>query len=178
MQQDRALSTAVPPVRAAALPAPATRRTIHVRHAFPAPPSRVFAAWLDPAIARRWLFATATRPIADVAIDARVGGAFRLADRGRDELDTLCWTGEYLRIDAPRRLAFTLIGPGLPHTRVAVRIDARGSGCELVLRHAPVPERHAQQVEERWIGCLFGLELLLSSGARRGPRRYDAGGRR
>jgi uncharacterized protein YndB with AHSA1/START domain len=56
---------------------------IRITHRFAAPPQRVFEAWLDPALAGRWLFATATRPMTDVAIEARVGGSFRLARRSR-----------------------------------------------------------------------------------------------
>ena len=44
-------------------------------------PERVFNAWLDPDVARQWLFATATRPLAHVAIDARAGGSFRFVER-------------------------------------------------------------------------------------------------
>ncbi|MEO5765207.1 MAG: YciI family protein [Casimicrobiaceae bacterium] len=37
---------------------------------------RVFDAWLDPAIAGRFLFAMATQPMTHVAIDARIAGTF------------------------------------------------------------------------------------------------------
>ncbi len=32
--------------------------TLTVRHAYTCPPEPVFEAWIDPAVARRWLFAT------------------------------------------------------------------------------------------------------------------------
>ncbi|MGH6692181.1 MAG: SRPBCC family protein, partial [Gammaproteobacteria bacterium] len=41
---------------------------------------RVFGAWLDSKRAGRWLFATATCPMAQVRIDARVGGSFSFVD--------------------------------------------------------------------------------------------------
>jgi uncharacterized protein YndB with AHSA1/START domain len=55
------------------------RAAIHVARRFSAPPERVFNAWLDPEVARKWLFATALHPMTEVEIDARVGGTFQLA---------------------------------------------------------------------------------------------------
>src|SRR5438874_7907588 len=48
-----------------------------------ASPQRVFDAWIDAGIARRWLFATACRPLASVTIDTRVRGSFALIDDRR-----------------------------------------------------------------------------------------------
>src|SRR5258708_6816799 len=46
---------------------------IRVARRYAASSARVFDAWLDPEFAGRWLFATASRPLAHVAIDARFG---------------------------------------------------------------------------------------------------------
>src|SRR5512144_802142 len=54
--------------------------TIHLVRRFGSTPSTVFNAWTDPALAGQWLFATASRPMARVCIDARVGGRFRLTE--------------------------------------------------------------------------------------------------
>jgi len=37
--------------------------TIRVTRRYSAPPDRAFDAWLHPAVAGKWLFATASRPI-------------------------------------------------------------------------------------------------------------------
>src|SRR5438046_1332656 len=62
-----------------------SHRTLCLTWRFAASPERIFNAWLDPPFAARWLFATASRPIAHVEIDARVGGAFRFVDRHYDK---------------------------------------------------------------------------------------------
>src|SRR5687768_4163810 len=67
---------------------------------FDAPASRVFDAWVDPDIARRWLFATASRPVARAKMDARAGRFFSLEDQD------VVWTGRYLEVARPRRLVF------------------------------------------------------------------------
>lgn len=139
------------------------RDAVRVTSEFDAPPERVFDAWLDPGIAGKWLFATATRPAARVAIDARVGGAFRFEegyDGGRVQ-----HAGVYVVIDRPRRLVFTLSGVKRPRnvTRVCVEIAALDSGCELTLVHENVPQDRAIRTENRWTGMLYGLGKTVDS---------------
>ena len=124
---------------------------------------RLFAAWLDPAIAGRWLFATASRPLAHVEIDARVEGTFRFVDRRDGEITA--YTGEYVAIIPPRCLAFTLAMTQPPQviTRVTVAIAPLKKGCALTLTHENVPQDHADHVEGRWTGILYGLGVTLDS---------------
>jgi len=46
---------------------------VHVRRTIAAPPQRVYRAWLDPQLMRRW-FAPASFTVRRVAVDERVGG--------------------------------------------------------------------------------------------------------
>jgi uncharacterized protein YndB with AHSA1/START domain len=71
-----------------------------------APPERIFDAWLDAAEARAFLFASRVSEPVDSEIDACVGGRFRIVRRsnGKD----IEYSGEYLEIDRPRRLVFSL----------------------------------------------------------------------
>jgi hypothetical protein len=55
-------------------PAVGAPSTIRVDARYDATCERVFNAWLDPDVAGRWLFATATRPIAHVEIEPRETG--------------------------------------------------------------------------------------------------------
>src|SRR5262249_40040729 len=63
--------------------APVLTRSVRATRRFGASPERVFAAWLDPTLVRRWLFATATRPLDKFEIDARIGGRLRIVDNAR-----------------------------------------------------------------------------------------------
>ena len=137
---------------------------VRLSERYHASPKRVFNAWLDPKVAGKWLFATAARPMTEVAIDARVGGSFRLADRRQD--DTTEHSGEYLEIVPHRRLVFTLFGENHPRvaTRVIVEVaPVAKSSCELRLIHEDVPPERVSYTEARWTGILYGLGQTLAS---------------
>jgi uncharacterized protein YndB with AHSA1/START domain len=144
---------------------------IRVTSRFRAPPERVFNAWLDPAVAGKWLFATASRPMRHVRIDARVAGSFHIAEQRNG--NGAGHTGEYVEIVPRRRLVFMLRAEEHPdvRTRVTVEIAPLKSGSELTLIHENVPPEHANETEGRWTGILYGLGLTLTSrGARGAPR--------
>jgi len=136
---------------------------VRVARRFTVPPERCFDAWLDPASACQWLFATPTGRVGTVEIDARVGGAFLLVDC-RDGED-VAHVGEYLELVRPARIVFVF---GVPkyspaRDRVAIDITASTDGCELVLTHTLTPgmEEWATKVEEGWTGILSGLARCL-----------------
>ncbi|MEO8751545.1 MAG: SRPBCC family protein [Casimicrobiaceae bacterium] len=134
---------------------------VRVTRRYGVAPSRVFAAWLDNDCAGRWLFATASWPMAHAQIDPRVEGSFWLVDRRGGE-----YAGEYIEIVPCRRLAFTLSMDELPRlvSRVTVDLVQLPKGCALTLTHADVPRGHARRVEGRWTGILYGLGVTLDSG--------------
>ena len=134
-----------------------------VTHSYAATPEKVFDAWLDPAIARRFLFATPTGEMIRAEVDPKVGGQFTFTDRRPDMGDVL-HTGEYLEIDRPRRLAFTFgvpqFDPGF--TRVLVEFaPAPGGGCHVTLTQSDVPPEWADRSKEGWAMILGWLEAAL-----------------
>ena len=139
--------------------------TVRVARRFDAAPERVFDAWLDPAIAGRFLFATATGRMVRVEIDARIGGRFAFVDRrGGEDIEHV---GKYLEIDRPRRLVFTFAVPkfSAQSTRVTIDIVPAAAGCTLTLTHEGVLPDYAGRTEEGWTGILDGLAGTLASSA-------------
>ena len=55
--------------------------TVVVTRSLEAGAERVFDAWVVPAVARKWLFATPTGVRVRVEIDARAGGKFEIVER-------------------------------------------------------------------------------------------------
>ena len=129
-----------------------------VTHRYAAAPERVFDAFLDVSIARRFMFATATGEMIRAELDPRVGGRFTFVER-RPEMGDVEHVGEYLEIDRPRRLVFTF---GVPQfdprmTTVTVEIRPQGDGCELTLVNEGVPPDYAKGNHEGWSRILDGL---------------------
>ncbi len=119
-------------------PAPKPADKVIVRRTINAPREDVFAAWLDPKGMSQW-FCPGDVQTANVQIDARVGGKFRIVMRKPGE-DT-DHTGEYKIIDRPSKLAFTWSSNYTDNqpTPVTIEFFDRGKQCELVLTHERFP---------------------------------------
>jgi len=133
-----------------------------VTHRYSAPPERVFDAFLDVAIARRFLFATATGEMIEASIDPRVGGRFVFTER-RPDMGDVRHVGEFLVIDRPRRLAFTFGVPQFDPRMTTVSIDLKsdGEGAELTLTHEGVAPEYKDGTADGWRRILAGLEPAL-----------------
>ncbi|WP_375592045.1 SRPBCC domain-containing protein [Chitiniphilus eburneus] len=115
-----------------------------------APPQRVFEAWLDPQVARHWLF---TSPISEhniTEIDARVGGAWRITDRREGVAYT--GIGEYLEIAPPRRIVFTFAMPQFSpaYDRIDVEIEPDGGASVLTVTQHGLPPDFNEATEAGW----------------------------
>jgi uncharacterized protein YndB with AHSA1/START domain len=136
--------------------------TLSVTHRCAAPPGRVFDAWLDPALARRFAFATPTGEMIVAEIDPRVGGKFNFTDR-RPDMGDVAHVGEYLEIDRPRRLKFSFAVPQYDPRATVVTLEFRAvdGGTEVVLTHEGVAAEWAAGTPKGWETILGGLERVV-----------------
>jgi uncharacterized protein YndB with AHSA1/START domain len=121
-------------------------------------PERIFDAFLDPKIARHFLFATAAGEMITAQVDARVRGRYEFAER-RPDMGEVRHVGEYLEIDRPRRLAFTFGVPQFDPRMTTVTIDIRSTKgiCEVTLTNEGVPEAYVEPNRQGWSRILAGL---------------------
>jgi len=141
-----------------------TQETATVRAArhYDVPPERVFDAWLDPAIAGRFVFATPQGQMIKAEIDPRVGGGFTFVDR-RPEMGDVEHVGTYVEIERPRRLVFDFAVPAYDPTltRIAVDFAPSNGGTDLTLTHAGVLEAYVAQTQTGWGMILENLERAV-----------------
>ena len=135
--------------------------TVEVSRRIDAPPATVFDAWLDPASARKWLFATDGGVMEKCEIDARVGGRFTILERRGEDLAE--HYGEFVELDSPRRLAFDFwTSFGEVRTRVTVTIEPDGDGSRVTLRHDGVWADYEERTREGWTSILDGLAKSIA----------------
>lgn len=130
--------------------------TVAISRHIAASPEAVFDAWLDPASARRWLFATPGGVMERCEIDARVGGGFAIFERRGDDLAE--HFGEYREIDRPRTLSFDFwTSFSEERTLVTVNISPEGDGSLLTLTHRGVRADYEERTQKGWTMILDGL---------------------
>lgn len=138
-----------------------------VRRNFAAAPERVFDAWLDPAQARHFLFATPDGEMLTCEIDARVGGRGLIVERR--EGDDARHRIRFEVIDRPSRLVFLFSADPAEEgqwTRVSLDFAATDAGTTLTLTHEmdPAWAPYEEQTRKGWTMILESLGRTLESG--------------
>jgi uncharacterized protein YndB with AHSA1/START domain len=153
-----------------------TSTIVRVQRAYACPAEAVYDAWLDPATARRFLFATPGGSITQCDIDPGVNGNFTVVDRRPLEADAATameveHRGRFLQLDRPRRIAFSFSLPQFQshETAVIIDIEPQGDGCELTLRHdlglAEDARDMLELTEAGWTRMLAALDDALKATA-------------
>lgn len=141
-------------------PAPSLKHVRCIRAA----PEKVFKAFVDPREIVHW-WCPDEGPTLSAETDLRVGGRFRVVFRTMDgELHESL--GEYLEIDAPRRLVMAFWWSITPHlrTRVTVSIDPIDDGAQVTVLHEGFDDTVSRDSHEAgWAGALDKLAARVES---------------
>ncbi|MEO9249659.1 MAG: SRPBCC domain-containing protein [Gemmatimonadaceae bacterium] len=142
-----------------------TENVLVVRRDMAVPREQVFGAWLDPVSLSHWMLGDPTHwAQSTVAVDARVGGKFRIVMNGPTGGHE--HVGEYLVIDRSSLLSFTWTSAGTDFTPTVVSIEfhERGNGTEIVLTHRRLPAAKVTSHREGWTAILKNLDAVLTGG--------------
>jgi uncharacterized protein YndB with AHSA1/START domain len=116
-------------------------RCIHLHRVLRCPPGRVYRAFLEPLAMARWIPPYGF--LCEVhAMDARVGGRFRMSFHAFASGAVHAFGGEYLELVPERRIRYTDVfdDPGLPGTmEVTVTLDAVSCGTALQVTQSGIP---------------------------------------
>jgi len=129
---------------------------------YDASPERMFHAWSDMATLAKW-FGCGSDMLWNVhEWDVRSGGAIRVSLDFPDSRYVV--TGSFVEVDPPNHLRYRWQHDEM----VDVRIEARGTGCRLILEHTwPPTDEDRSMVEAGWsdatrrLGDLFGRAAVV-----------------
>jgi uncharacterized protein YndB with AHSA1/START domain len=140
-----------------------TMTEVRLQRTISAPPHRVYRAWLEPDLLRRWL-APGEMTVTRVEGDGRVGGTYRIWQASAEGEDVGGFEWEVVELVRDERLVFhwRFVGPDRAvdtalDSRLTVTLrEAPGGGTELTLVHdrldafaAAMPDI-AEQVGPGW----------------------------
>jgi uncharacterized protein len=134
---------------------------------FDVPIERVYAAWTDPELVRRWLLPNSC-VARDAKTHARHGERYWIHGVGADGSEYEI-SGEYLEVLPNRRIVKTWSyeGPAARLPAKPTRVHAEfektpaGSGTELTIRHEVPGRPNLIRLRQSWTECLDGLQALL-----------------
>lgn len=144
---------------------------LRVSRRFEASRERVFDAWTNPEVLRRWWAAGESwdTPLAEV--DLRPGGRYRLSMRDPASGAVHTVAGEYTEVEPPERLAYSWAWESespdgsADSTHVVVEFHEVGDGTEVVLIHSGFVNARAREVHAHgWGECLDNLERKVIRG--------------
>jgi uncharacterized protein YndB with AHSA1/START domain len=140
--------------------------SVRVSREVRAAPERIFDAWLNADEARTFLFADRIGDAISSEVDAWVGGRFRIVRRRDGE--NIGYSGEYLEIDRPHRLAFSLFVEKYAQRddRVIVEFAAVEEQSLIVLTHEFSLRNPAERsrIQYGWAKVLDILVALCTEG--------------
>jgi len=140
------------------------RTALSLRRFYRAPVAAVYAAWTTPARVSCWMGATDAFGPADVTMDLRPGGAYRIVMHAPDG-ETHCVNGMFRDVIPGRKLVYTWAWASTPEREslVTVEFAPADGGTELVLTHRRFADGAARDRHlGGWTGCLGRLERFLA----------------
>jgi uncharacterized protein YndB with AHSA1/START domain len=133
---------------------------VRLHRVLTAPPERVYRAFLDPAALAKWLppdgFTCTVH-----ALDARVGGSYRMSFHNLSTGNGHSFGGTYLELVPNERIVHDdrFEDPGLPGAMLAtITLRPVSCGTELQVVQEGIPD--AIPVEQCYVGWQQSLELL------------------
>lgn len=140
--------------------------TLELRCTFSADRQRVFRAWTEPELLKRWAVPNPGAVCDFVEVDLRVGGEYRIGMPASEGGSYIAF-GVYQEVDPPARLVYTWrwehLADNIPDSLVTVEFIEKGDQTEVRLRHEQFVDEATRDAHlEGWDGCFKNLEKLFA----------------
>ena len=146
-----------------------TGPVIRVTTTMRAPRDKVYKAWTDPDLLKKWFFAEAGFATEEAETDLRPQGAWALKVVNQETGDSTNLYGHYAEVEPGERLAYTWTGACAGEqywTLVTVwfRHGEGGKGTELELSHGVFETQEDRDLHEQgWFACITCLDRFLEA---------------
>jgi uncharacterized protein YndB with AHSA1/START domain len=138
---------------------------VHLTRTYPAPPARVYRAWLDPDLLAQWMRPNRV-PLTKADIDPRPGGRFTIHDA-----DNSGFEATFVELDEPSKLVlqWAFVGPdrdkgGVEDSLLTITFEPAPDDATLLTLHherldslAATLPHVAARVENGWSTALDNL---------------------
>ena len=140
-----------------------TDLTLTTARVISAEPSRVFDAWLDPAMLARFMTPGPGMTVPKAAADPVEGGCFDIVMQAGD--DEIPHAGTYIEINRHSRLVFTWESPfSVEGSTVTLDFAPVDGGTEVTLTHVKFPSEESRDNHlGGWDGILGALDGALAA---------------
>lgn len=149
-----------------------TGKSLQVKHFYKASPEKVFTAWADPEIVKKWFAPSENMSVPLAEVDFKVGGTYRIGmfmPKGHMDAPadmTVYVGGEYLEIVQNKKIVLTWRWENWPSeqksTKITLDFVAKDGGTELVLSHEELSDDESVKSHTHgWMGCLKQLEKVV-----------------
>ncbi len=135
--------------------------SVEITRQIPAPPERVYDAWLDPGLMARFLRPGPGVRVRDVEVNPVVGGAFSLVMLAGEVAIPI--GGTYRELDRPKALAFSWLSSRTrADSLVRLTFTAVPGGTEMTLRHTGFPDASSRNDHDGgWVAIVDALAAQL-----------------
>jgi uncharacterized protein YndB with AHSA1/START domain len=139
---------------------------VRMERTFQASAQEVFDAWTSVEVLKRWWHAEHEWETPHAEVDLRLGGAIRLIMRNPEDGAEYGGRGEFVTIEAPRRLVFTWGWDYEDESKrqlIEVELIEHGDSTTVVLTHSGLPATETDEYVDGWQKSLDNLEAALGS---------------
>ncbi len=144
-----------------------TKTKLALKRTFDASADRVFAAFTNEEVMRRWWHVEHDWETVGAEVDLRVGGRVRVVMLDPAKGRQYGGGGEYTEVEPPNRLAFTWTWDDEPTRPTLIEIDFEevGGATTVSFTHNGLwSEEAVRSHEGGWRGCFDNLERTLAAG--------------